>query len=642
MQKKHKFLKLKKKWSFILFFVICLQGTIFSQPFIPIPIGGFNHDVVAETGTSSLTTTTIALDFVASSNKVMYSNTFRTLNGFGGGGLPDNGTITDAAGSYQLAPYNGSNVLLLPRSQTGDLTINTPAKFKTIRILGFSTEGPSLINVRLHFTDGSSTLVLTNYVLADWFPGTANIVLAGYGRCARATPASDAEGWPSNPKMYYVNIPLSCIDKNKLLQRVNITNVTTAGTNAPFPNTVILAVSGITNAENISSAITQATCSTNGSAMLTLTGFSNPTTISWNTVPVQTGAIATNLLAGNYQATITDANGCISMQAVSITATNNLSMTAHADTSICPSASFNANTISNATTFSWVPTAGVSNPAIANPVLSPATTTTYIVTGTTGTCSVSKSFDVTVQTTITLNAHVDTSLCSGSSFYANTTSNATTFSWSPITGVSNPTIANPILSPTATTTYTLTASTGNCTNAKTFKVTVLPGVIVNAGPGSNIFEGSSYQLQGSGTAGTYLWTPALALSATNILNPVAKPLVTTTYTLKITNAQSCTNTSNVTIQVIPYCVKPLNAFTPNNDGFNDNWFITNGNCLIKASVQVYNRYGSKVFESEDYKNDWGGTFKGKALPDGTYYYVIKYDLINSTSVLKKGNVTIMR
>ena len=57
---------------------------------------------------------------------------------------------------------------------------------------------------------------------------------------------------------------------------------------------------------------------------------------------------------------------------------------------------------------------------------------------------------------------------------------------------------------------------------------------------------------------------------------------------------------------------------------------------------MYNRYGSKVFESQDYKNDWDGTYKNKPLPDGTYYYVIDYELLNNDRVFKKGNVTILR
>jgi gliding motility-associated-like protein len=642
MLKERKLLTLKKNTSLLFLFLFLLTGNIFGQLYTPVPVTGFNHDVIAESGTSSLTTTTVPLDGVTVSNKVMYSVAFRTANGFSGGGIADNGTVTDAAGSYQLAPFTGSNALLLQRTQTGDLTLTTPAKYNSVRVLCFSTEGTSAVNVTLTFTDATTATVLTNYALGDWFNGATNLVLSGFGRCTRATPASGADAFPTNPRLYYINVPISCANKEKLIQKINFTNVTTAGTNAPYPNAVFFAVSGIQNTQVVGASITSANCTANGSVTLILNGFSTPPTVSWNTIPVQTGITATNLPGGNYQATITDANGCVTLFPVTIVQNNNLTMTAHADTSICPGSSFNANTTSSATTYSWSPTAGVSNPAIANPVLSPATTTTYTVTGTTGSCTIARTFIVTVQSTVTLTVHTDTTICSGASFNANTVSNGTTFTWSPTAGVSNPAIANPVLSPTQTTTYTVTARTGNCTNVKTFTVNVLPAVTVNAGPGLSIFEGSTVQLQGSGSAGTYLWTPATGLSATNILNPIAKPLVTTTYTLRITNTQGCSNSANVTITVIPYCVKPLNAFTPNNDGNNDRWFITNGNCLIKAKVQVFNRYGGKVFESDDYKNDWDGTYKNKPVPDGTYYYVINYELINNSKVVKRGNVTILR
>lgn len=640
MLKKIRLSELRKISCIMLLFLF--HENVFSQPFTPVPVTGFNHDVIAEAGTSSLTTTTVPLDGVTVSNKVMYSVAFRTANGFSGGGIADNGTVTDAAGTYQLAPYTGNNALLLQRTQAGSLTLNTPAKYSNMRVLCFTTEGSSLVNVSLTFSDNTTANVLTNYVLGDWFNGTANLVLSGFGRCTRATPASGADAFPTNPRMYYIDIPISCANKQKLIQKINFTNVTTAGTNAPYPNAVFFAVSGISNPAVVTNNITNATCTTNGSVTLSLSGFVQPVSVVWNTVPVQTGLTATNLPAGNYQASITEETGCVTVHPVTIGLTNSLTMSSRSDTSICPGVSISANTSSNATTYSWTPAAGVSNPAIANPTLSPAATTTYTVTGTTGSCTVSKTFTVTVLPAVTLTVHADTTICSGAAFNAGTVSNATSYSWSPTAGVSNPAIANPVLSPTTTTTYTVTARTGNCTNVKTFKVTVLQAVTVSAGPGSSILAGSSVTLQGSGSAGTYLWTPATGLSATNILTPVATPAITTTYTLRITNQQGCTNTSDVTIDVLPYCIKPLNAFTPNKDGFNDTWFITNGNCLKKAIVAVYNRYGSKVFESEDYKNDWEGTYKNKPLPDGTYYYVIDYELLNGSHVYKKGDVTILR
>lgn len=375
---------------------VCLiHSTVIAQPFTPITVTGFNHDVVAESGTSSLTTTTIALDAVPASNRVMYTNTFRITNGFGGGGLPDNGLITNAGDSYQLAAYTGNNALLLQRTQSGDLNLATPAKFSTIRVLAFTTEGTSLVNIDLHFTDGSTTNAFTNLALGDWFNGVTNQVISGFGRCTRATPAASPDGYPSNPRMYYINIPISCPDRLKDLDKISFTNVTTGGSNAPYPNTVLMGVSGFAANPNISANITHATCTVNGSVTLTISGVSAPYTVSWNTVPVQTGVTATNLPPGTYQATITDAGGCNIVFPVTINLINNLFMTTHSDTSICGGGSFPSNTLSNAATYSWLPITGVSNPAIMNPVITPTATTTYTVTGTTGICSISKSFTVT-------------------------------------------------------------------------------------------------------------------------------------------------------------------------------------------------------------------------------------------------------
>ena len=150
-----------KAFAVILIVILILPVSCFSQ-FLPIPISGFNNEVVAEAGTSSLTTTTVSLDGVTVSNKVIYTQTFRTLNSFGGGGIPDNGTISRGADSYQLAPYTSNNALLIQRNQNGDININSPAKYNTIRVLCFSTEGSSLVNAILFFADATPYVAIPN------------------------------------------------------------------------------------------------------------------------------------------------------------------------------------------------------------------------------------------------------------------------------------------------------------------------------------------------------------------------------------------------------------------------------------------------------------------------------------------------
>ena len=79
-------------------------------------------------------------------------------------------------------------------------------------------------------------------------------------------------------------------------------------------------------------------------------------------------------------------------------------------------------------------------------------------------------------------------------------------------------------------------------------------------------------------------------------------------------------------------------FTPNNDGINDSWIIPNLEQYGNLRVSIYNRYGQAVYQSDNYKNDWYGTWNGNDLPAATYYYIIK----SSTKGVIKGVVNIIR
>ncbi len=86
-----------------------------------------------------------------------------------------------------------------------------------------------------------------------------------------------------------------------------------------------------------------------------------------------------------------------------------------------------------------------------------------------------------------------------------------------------------------------------------------------------------------------------------------------------------------------------NAFSPNGDGINDSWEAFGAdNCIKKVSVFIYNRYGSLVYRSLDYQNNWKGDFNGKPCPDGTYYAIINFELISGAAVTKRRDITILR
>ncbi len=191
-------------------------------------------------------------------------------------------------------------------------------------------------------------------------------------------------------------------------------------------------------------------------------------------------------------------------------------------------------------------------------------------------------------------------------------------------------------------TYTFTTVSG-CTTSSSQSITVNPvPVDVNAGPSLSISAGVGISLQGSGTGTSYLWSPTTGLLGFNSLTPSANPSQTTIYTLTVQNQFGCSNSDSMILTVNQPCFNPSKIFTPNFDGYNDKWIVFDATCIHHVEATVYNRYGSMVYYSKDYQNNWDGTYNNKPLPDATYYFVLNVVDNNGIRITRKGNVTIMR
>ena len=79
-------------------------------------------------------------------------------------------------------------------------------------------------------------------------------------------------------------------------------------------------------------------------------------------------------------------------------------------------------------------------------------------------------------------------------------------------------------------------------------------------------------------------------------------------------------------------------FSPNNDGINDVWNIVGLSSYTDCMVEIYNRYGQLMFQSNGYNKPWDGNYKGSSLPVGAYYYIIKSKILGT----KIGSVTILK
>jgi gliding motility-associated-like protein len=83
------------------------------------------------------------------------------------------------------------------------------------------------------------------------------------------------------------------------------------------------------------------------------------------------------------------------------------------------------------------------------------------------------------------------------------------------------------------------------------------------------------------------------------------------------------------------------AFSPNNDGINDNFtiFATNPTAF---NLKVYNRWGQVIFESFDIQHTWNGTYQGEAVPMDSYVYTLEVVMPNGKHYHKQGIINVIK
>jgi len=175
-------------------------------------------------------------------------------------------------------------------------------------------------------------------------------------------------------------------------------------------------------------------------------------------------------------------------------------------------------------------------------------------------------------------------------------------------------------------------------------ITINPTPAINAGPDKFIRLGTSTTLDATinnPANYNFLWTPSLYLSATDILNPVSAPDNLITYTiLAIDKLNNCTATDQVVVTPVSDIYIPT-AFTPNNDGKNDQWVIPGLALYPEARVSVFNRAGQLIYDTKGHtSNPWNGTYKGIVQPNEVYVYLVQ--LNDERKQIFKGTVTIIR
>jgi gliding motility-associated-like protein len=196
--------------------------------------------------------------------------------------------------------------------------------------------------------------------------------------------------------------------------------------------------------------------------------------------------------------------------------------------------------------------------------------------------------------------------------------------------------------PSAATNYSVFVSVGSCKDTAAYSVAVVPNPTATAASNVTISQGQSTTLTATG-GGTYSWSSGGATATISVT-----PLVTTTYCVFVTDANGCSDSACVKVTVTPMeCLEEVyvpNAFSPNGDGENDLFrvYFVNIACVKKFSMEIYDRWGEKVFQSAEPVFFWGGEHNGTVMNSAVFVYYMYVQFVSGQEVNKKGNVSLVR
>ena len=200
-------------------------------------------------------------------------------------------------------------------------------------------------------------------------------------------------------------------------------------------------------------------------------------------------------------------------------------------------------------------------------------------------------------------------------------------------------------------TNVLQSATG-CDSTVVLELTVNANPIVDATVDSSlVFIGSQVQLNAIPQSENlnYNWTPSNAVSNSLIANPTAIVNNTTLFYIEVEDRNSCTGLDSVLVEVQAFqnqdCMDENvflpNGFTPNGDNKNDIYLVKSKVPLTSMMLIIYNRWGEKVFETNNQSIGWDGNFKGEPAIGDSFGYYFEGNC-GDIKITKKGNITIVR
>lgn len=368
----------------------------------------------------------------------------------------------------------------------------------------------------------------------------------------------------------------------------------------------------------------------------------------WDDAGNQTTATATDIPAGIYEVIVSDADNCTESGSVTVNSLNGPSLTITDVQDVTCFGGSDASAIAEATggtpgySYAWTPSGGTN--ATASDLI--AGTYQITVTDDAG-CTAVQEVEIIEPDELVLNGTSQDALCGNFDGQIDLSveggTGVYTYNWTPeaLTGSTNTDLAPGDYS-------VIVVDENGCEVNGNFIVGLSGNIPIDIVPDVvTIDAGEIVDLDvivGGGVINeTYSWTPSDGLSCSDCPNPIASPDQTTTYVVTVTTDDGCTSTDSTIIIVEQPCTELFvpTIFSPNGDGKNDVLCVY-GSCVASIQFDIYNRWGERVFSTQDQSDCWDGIYKGKMLNTVTFAYKLKVTLTDGQEIEDAGNINLVR
>ena len=325
---------------------------------------------------------------------------------------------------------------------------------------------------------------------------------------------------------------------------------------------------------------------------------------------------------GRYEVSMRAANGCTSTETIQVSYASYPLVSLGKDTTLCEGETLTLQATNPGATYLWQDNSTSSTFKVTQPGI-------YWVEVTTNNCSIRDSIEVIYNPlpTVDLGNHA-TILCEGETITLDATTSNATYLWQDNTTKSTYEVTQPGR-------YWVQVTVNNCSVTDTIEV--INPMTINLGNDTTLCLGKTMLLNATTPNATYLWQD-------NSTNPTFNVTQAGTYWVEVT-IQGCSIRSQINIQERDcdiYLVMP-NLLTPNQDGKNDLFVPIRSNGIASMNTRIYNRWGNQVFSTNNPKIAWDGlASNGSYVPNGVYFWVVKYIDIEGQEVTMNGQITVLR